>query len=335
MDLHLELFFFIIAKCFGLKINERKFNMKLLDSKIYFFSLGIVSTVAAMFLISSVFFIDGKKSLNTPISEDFPQGYRIITPEMPPALEFAGEKIPLENFEVKERMEREFIVSTYFHSYTILAIKRSGRWFPVIEPILKKNGVPDDFKYLCVAESNMENVISPAGATGFWQFLKPTAEKFGLEVNSQVDERYNVEKSTEAACKYLLDAYQKFGSWITAAAAFNMGTNGADNQLDRQKADNYFNLVLGTETSRYIGRIVSLKYIMNNAEKYGFDLKEDERYQPLKYTEITLDGSVNNFADFAGSYGINYKKLKYYNPWLRDTTLSNQGKKPYKIKLPD
>ncbi len=309
--------------------------MKLLDSKVYFFSLGIISTVAALFLISSVFFIGGKSSIYKPQGEDFPQGYRIISPEMPAALEFAGERIPIENFEVKERMEREFIVNTYFHSYTILAIKRSARWFPVIEPILKKNGVPDDFKYLCVAESNMENVVSPAGAAGFWQFLKPTAEKFGLEVNGQIDERYNVEKSTEAACKYLLDAHEKFGSWITAAAAFNMGTDGADNQLDRQKADNYFNLVLGTETSRYIGRIVSLKYIMNNPEKYGFDFKKYEKYKPLEFYEITLDGSVNNFSDFAGSYGINYKILKYYNPWLRDTTLDNQDKKSYLIKIPE
>ena len=309
--------------------------MKLLDSKIYFFSLGIVSTIAALFLISSVFFTKGKSSIIQPKGEEFPQGYRIISPEMPESLEFAGERIPTENFEVKERMEREFIVSTYFHSYTILAIKRSARWFPVIEPILKKNGVPDDFKYLCVAESNMENVISPAGATGFWQFLKPTAEKFGLEVNDQVDERYNVEKSTEAACKYLLDAYQQFGSWITAAAAYNMGTDGADNQIDRQKADNYFNLVLGTETSRYIGRMVSLKYIMTNPEKYGFDLKEYEKYKPLEFYNITLDGSVNNFSDFASSYGINYKILKYFNPWLRDTTLTNRNKKSYLIKIPE
>ena len=309
--------------------------MKLLDSKIYFFSLGIVSTIAALFLISSVFFINGKNTVNQPPGEDFPQGYRIISPEMPESMEFAGERIPIENFEVKERMEREFIVNTYFHSYTILAIKRSARWFPVIEPILKKNGVPDDFKYLCVAESNMENVISPAGATGFWQFLKPTAQKFGLEVNDQVDERYNVEKSTEAACKYLLDAYSQFGSWITAAAAFNMGTSGADNQIDRQKADNYFNLVLGTETSRYIGRMVSLKYIMKNPEKFGFDLQEYEKYKPLEYYNITLDGSVNNFSDFATSYGINYKILKYYNPWLRDTTLTNRNKKSYLIKMPE
>jgi peptidoglycan lytic transglycosylase D len=309
--------------------------MKLLNSRIYFFSLGIVSAIAAMFLISSVFLIGEKNPLKTPRGEDYPQGYRIIVPEMPSSLEFAGERIPTENFEVKERMEREFIVNTYFHSYTILAIKRSVRWFPVIEPILKNNGVPDDFKYLCVAESNMENVTSSAGATGFWQFLKATAQKYGLEVNDQVDERYSVEKSTEAACKYLLDAYQKFGSWITAAAAFNMGTEGTDNQLDRQKADNYFNLVLGTETSRYVGRIVALKYIMNNAEKYGFDVNEIEGYQPLKYSEITLDGSVKNFSDFADRYGMNYKTLKYYNPWLRDTTLENKNNKSYKIKIPE
>ncbi len=309
--------------------------MKSNNTKYYFFGLGVISTMGALFLISSMFFTSNNPSPNQPDNEDFPQGYRIISPELPASLEFAGEKIPTENFEVRERMEREFIVNTYFHSYTILALKRSARWFPVIEPILKINGIPEDFKYLCVAESNMENVVSPAGATGFWQLMKAAAEKYGLEVNNQVDERYHVEKSTEAACKYLLDAYNQFGSWIMAAASYNMGTNGTENQIGRQQANDYFNLVLNPETSRYIARIVSLKYILNNPEKYGFDLNDYEKYKPLKYYTVTIDGSVSDFAGFAKSYNINYKTLKYFNPWLRDVMLDNRNNKTYELKIPE
>jgi len=304
-------------------------------TKVYYFSLGIICTIGALFLISIVFFADNESALNSPPGEDFPQGYKIISPEMPASMDFAGERIPLENFEVKERMEREFIVNTYFHSYTILAIKRSARWFPVIEPILKKYSVPEDFKYLCVAESNLENVISPAGATGFWQIMKETGEKYGLEINTQVDERYNVEKSTEAACKYLLDAYLEFGNWTMAAASYNMGIDGTIKLIGRQAAKNYFNLVLGSETSRYLGRVVSLKYIMINPEKFGFNINDYERYEPLKFYNVTLDGSVTDFTTFATSYGINYKILKYYNPWLRDTLLDNRNKKLYSIKIPE
>jgi hypothetical protein len=236
---------------------------------------------------------------------------------------------------VRERIEREFIVNTYWHSLTILAIKRANRWFPVIEPILKKNNVPDDFKYLCVTESTLENVVSPAGATGFWQFMKAAGKQYGLEINSQVDERYHIEKSTQAACEYLKDAYESYGTWTMAAASYNMGTNGASNQIERQKTENYYNLVLNPETSRYIARMVAFKYIMQNSEAYGFDIKDDELYKPLKSFEIVLDSSVNDFADYSIALGLNYKILKLYNPWLRDNFLSNRYRKVYKIKLPE
>ncbi|MCW8803621.1 MAG: lytic transglycosylase domain-containing protein, partial [Ignavibacteriaceae bacterium] len=200
--------------------------MKNSKSKFYYYFLGIVVTAGSTILLVILFLTDNKTIANSNPDEDFPQGYRIISPEIPNYLEFAGEKIPTENFEVYERMDREFLSNTYWHSATILAIKRANRWFPVIEPILKKNNIPDDFKYLCVAESNLENVISPAGATGFWQFMKPAGEKYGLEINSQVDERYDVEKSTDAACKYLQDSYDMFASWIVSAASYNMGQDG-------------------------------------------------------------------------------------------------------------
>jgi membrane-bound lytic murein transglycosylase D len=303
-------------------------------SYLYYFFLGIIVTLGLVFFSITLFFADNTANANSSPNEDFPQGYKIISPEIPAYLEFAGEKIPTENFEVFERMEREFLSNTYWHSATILAIKRANRWFPIIEPILKKNNLPDDFKYLCVAESNLENVISPAGATGFWQFMKPAGEKYGLEINSQVDERYDVEKSTEAACKYLNDSYNMFGSWITAAASYNMGQDGIEEQQGRQKSNNYFNLVLNSETSRFVARIVSLKYILQSPEKYGFDITEEKKYKPLAYDEVTLDSSVTDMADYANTLGVNYFILKMYNPWLRDNALSNKSKKSYSIKIP-
>ncbi len=255
-------------------------------------------------------------------------------PEIPDKLNFAGERVPLENFEVKERIQREFLVNTYWYSSTILGMQRANRWFPVIDPILKRYNIPDDFKYIPVIESDLTNAISPAGAVGFWQITEAVAKKYGLEVNNEVDERYNVEKSTEAACKYFLDAYNKYKSWTLAAASFNMGMNGMDRQLERQKAHNYYNLVLSDETSRYIPRVIAIKQIFTHPKEYGFDLTESELYPPLKTYNITIDSSVSNWADFAIGRGINYKILKYYNPWLRDTFLTNLQNKVYKIKMP-
>ncbi|MBE0573159.1 MAG: lytic transglycosylase domain-containing protein [Ignavibacteriaceae bacterium] len=308
--------------------------MKNSNSNFYYLFPGIIITIGLIFFTIAIFFTDNTTNASSNPYEDFPQGYKIISPEIPSYLEFAGEKIPTENFEVYERMEREFLSNTYWHSATILAIKRANRWFPLIEPILKRNNIPDDFKYLAVAESNLENVISPAGATGFWQFMKPAGEKYGLEINSQVDERYDVEMSAEAACKYLRDSYDMFGSWIVAAASYNMGQDGVTKQRERQKAKNYFNLVLNSETSRFVARIVSLKYILQNPERYGFDIKPEDKYKPLEYSEITLDSSVADLADYATSLGVNYFILKMYNPWLRDNYLSNNTKRAYTIKLP-
>jgi len=310
--------------------------VRAVKSKLVYFLFGVIITIITVFISASVIPSNGNVSV-TPYNPDeqFPQGYKIISPQIPEYMEFAGEKVPLENFEVFERIEREFIVNTYWHSSTILAIKRANRWFPVIEPILKKNNIPDDFKYLCVAESNLENAISPAGATGFWQFLNEAGKKYGLEINTLIDERYHVEKSTQAACNYLKDAYRMFGTWTMAAASYNMGTNGADNQIKRQKTNNYYNLVLNTETNRYIARILSIKYLMQNLEAYGFDIKKNQLYQPLKHYEVSMDTSVSDFADYAKSLGINYKILKLYNPWLRESYLSNPGRNVYNIKVPD
>jgi len=303
-------------------------------SGIYIFLISVFAMIALIIIVTTIFLNNNTTTASEFLDKDFPQGYKITSPEIPNYLEFAGEKIPTENFEVFERMDREFISNTYYHSATILALKRATRWFPVIEPILKKNNIPDDFKYLCVAESNMENVVSPAGATGFWQFMKEAGEKYDLEINSLVDERYDVWKSTEAACKYLKDSYEMFGSWSLAAASYNMGQDGVTLQMERQKAKDYFNLVINSETSRFVARIVALKYILQNPAAYGYDIRDDEKYNPIEYYEIKLDSSVSDFPDYAKSLGINYFILKMYNPWLRDNYLTNNSKQVYMIKLP-
>ncbi|MGE5804438.1 MAG: lytic transglycosylase domain-containing protein [Ignavibacteria bacterium] len=309
--------------------------MAMINEKFRYYIFGVLSVFAVLFLLGSFFFTIDKNSKADMPQQDFPQGYKIISPKIPKTVEFAGETIPTENSDIFERIEREFLSNTYWHTATVLAVKRASRWFPVIEPILKKNNIPDDFKYLCVAESNLENVTSPAGAVGFWQFVEETGKKYGLEINNTIDERYHVEKATEAACKFLRDSYSMFGSWISAAASYNLGQSGINLQLERQKTRNYFNLVLNSETSRYVSRIIALKYILSEPSKYGFDIGEDELYKPLEYSEMNLNTSVLDFADFASRQGINYYTLKLYNPWIRDNYLINKKHKEYLIKIPE
>lgn len=303
---------------------------KSVKTKFIYFSAGILTGAVVLFLF-------GYTKLDKAIVQEteFPQGYKIISPVLPDDPEFAGEEVPVENFEVKERIDREFLVNTYWHSFTMLSMKRAGRWFPVIEEILDENNIPEDFKYLSVIESGLANAVSPAGATGFWQFMEASAVKYGLEVNDNVDERYHVEKSTEAACKYLNEAYDKFGSWTIAAASYNMGMNGMGKQLARQKTRNYYNLVLSEETSRYIARIIALKAIMENPEDYGFSLDDDDLYSELDIYDIEVNYPVHDLADWAINKGINYKILKMYNPWLRDISLINKNRKTYLIKMPE
>lgn len=304
-------------------------------SKAYYFLAGMLTVTGLLYISTNIFFTH---NTSAPVDENydgkFPQDYKIISPKIPDNVSIFGEGVPLENFEVYERVDREILVNTYWHSATILAIKRANRWFPVIEPILKQNNIPDDFKYLAVVESNLENVVSPAGATGFWQFIKSASKQYGLEVNDEVDERYDVEKSTVAACKYLNTAYKMFGNWTMSASSYNAGISGIDKWSGLQKATNYWNLVLNSETLRYVSRIIAMKLIMENPSAFGYDLKDNDLYQPLKYTEVELNTSVANFADYAATLGVNYKTLKLYNPRLRDTSLKNKGGTVYKIKVP-
>lgn len=252
----------------------------------------------------------------------------------PAAVDFAGESAPLQITDVKERFERELLVNANLDASTLLIIKRANRAFPVIEPILAKYGVPDDFKYLAVIESSLMNAVSPAGARGVWQFMEATAKENGMEVNSEVDERYHLEKATEAACKYLLNAKQKFGTWTLAAASYNGGITGVNRQIDIQKVTDYYDLLLTDETSRYVFRILALKEIMKNPQLYGFTIVPEELYENLPSRKVAVDSTIADLADFAKSQGINYKILKIHNPWLRDKKLQNASKKRYEIEIP-
>ena len=252
----------------------------------------------------------------------------------PTEVDFAGENMPLELLDVRERFDRELLVNANLHASTILIIKRANRAFKIIEPILEKNGVPNDFKYLAVIESSLINAVSPAGAKGVWQFMPATAKEIGMEVNDCVDERYHLEKSTEAACKFLLAAKAKFGSWTLAAASYNGGITGVNRQIDLQKVANYYDLLLNDETSRYVFRILALKEIMKAPEKFGFEITKQDLYELYPTRKIEIDTTINNLADFAIRQGVNYKILKLYNPWLRDIKLENKIRKKYLIELP-
>lgn len=252
----------------------------------------------------------------------------------PTEVDFAGEKAPLQIADVKERFDRELLVNANLHSSTILIMKRANRAFPIIEPILKQYGVPDDFKYLAVIESALMNAVSPSGAKGVWQFMPDTAKEKGMEVNEGVDERYHLKKATEAACKYLLQAKEKFGNWTLAAASYNGGMTGVNNKITEQKVSDYYDLLLTDETSRYVFRILALKEIMKNPTLYGFDVAKHELYDNIPTKTIEVDSSITDLATFAKAQGINYKILKIHNPWLRDKKLVNTAKKKYLIEIP-
>jgi len=289
--------------------------------------------IGNLILVSAINNKDGesKTAFKTNDEENLgPQYYAI---KVPGYLDFAGEPVPLHIDDVKERLERELLVNGYRHSNTFLLLKRQTRWFPVIERILAEEGVPDDFKYLCVAESGLAQVVSPAGATGFWQFMSRTAKEYNLEVNSEVDERYHVEKSTRAACQYLKRAKNKFGNWTAAAASYNMGMGGFSNQQKRQAEPDYYDILLNSETSRYVFRILAYKEILANPQNYGFMLDYQDQYQPYQYREVFVDYSVDHFATFAKQHNTNYKTIKILNPWLRDKSLTVQ-KNTYQIKVP-
>lgn len=276
---------------------------------------------------------------DAPTDENFEKkiinDYNVYALQVPGYLDFAGEQMPLNNPDIYERMDRELLVNTYWQSNGLLMFKRANKYFPIIEPILAEYGIPDDFKYLAVIESGLTNAKSPAGARGVWQIMKTTGRENGLEVNANVDERYNLEKATRVACKYLQKAKDRLGSWTLAAAAYNAGNAGVSKRLKAQKVDSYYDLLLGEETGRYLFRIVALKEILNNPDKYGFNFRNKDLYSYVPTYKVGVDSAVTNFADFAKGFGVNYKILKIHNPWLREKHLNNKSKKQYFIEIPE
>ncbi|MDR2868306.1 MAG: lytic transglycosylase domain-containing protein [Bacteroidales bacterium] len=257
----------------------------------------------------------------------------LVLPPLPSSLTFAGENVPLDVYWVREALEREVINVVYNHSRTIQIILRTGRFFPQMSQILNEEGISQDFLYLCVAESSLEQVVSPAKAAGFWQFMETTGKKYGLEIRDEMDERYDVEKSTRAACKYLKNNYKMLESWTLAAAGYNMGETGVKNALKQQSSNNYWDLYLNTETSRYIYRILAYKVVMENKELYHIDIAENQLHKPIPTRNIAIDTTINDLYLFAQQNSVTYRELKTLNPWLRSTKLTVSGKK-YTILLP-
>ena len=299
---------------------------------------SLIAVVAFVFGVSFVLvtgFITNEPKDDKTLVAEKASPCNVNSLSVPKELDFAGERVPLEDPEVNMRLDREFLVNTYWQSNAILLIKRANKYFPIIEPILEEYGVPDDFKYLALAESGLTQVVSPAGATGFWQLMKATAQEYGLEVNANVDERYHVEKSTHVACKYLLNSKERFETWTLAAAAYNAGNAGVFRQLERQKVSDYYDLLLVEETSRYVFRILAMKTIIGNYEDYGFQIDKEHFYPEIAVKKVEVDTSVSDLASFAKEMNISYKTLKLHNPWLREINLVNHSKKKYSLEIPE
>ncbi|MEO9569971.1 MAG: lytic transglycosylase domain-containing protein [Polaribacter sp.] len=260
--------------------------------------------------------------------------YKIKSLELPNNLNLAGERVPLEISDVRERMDRELLVNTYWQSNGLLLIKRANKYFPILEPLLKKYDLPDDFKYLALAESAFIDETSSAGAAGMWHFMKTTGKEFGLEINKNVDERYNIEKSTKVAAEYLKKSKERFNSWTLAAAAYNAGNYGISKRLKTQEVDSYYDALLPDETERYVFRIIALKEVISNPKKYGFVYEEKDLYTLAKTRTIKVDTAISNITRFAKKFGLTYKEFKIHNAWLRENKLNNKSRKLYEIKIP-
>ncbi|MBL7962252.1 MAG: lytic transglycosylase domain-containing protein [Flavobacteriales bacterium] len=293
-------------------------------------ALVLLATVAVQVLISST----SNEGTDLDHQRQFNDSYKVFSLTLPSEITFCGEPVPMDKLDVRERLDRELLVNTYWQSNSLLALKRATRWFPMIEEVLRENGVPDDMKFIALIESGLTNTVSPKGATGYWQFMKETALQYGMEVNGEVDERYHVRRSTEAACRYLKEAHAKYGSWALAAASYNLGPGGLDRQLERQQVGNYFDLLLPEETSRYVFRVLAMKEILRDPARYGFHLREQDRYAPYRTRTVSVTGPVTDITAFATRQGTDYKTVKLLNPWLRDAKLTNKEGRNYTLLLP-
>lgn len=296
-------------------------------------SILVAGILCILIFFSSGLFSFGKDKKPVNISQKPPVA-RYSSPALPDSMDFCGEKVPLNRRDIREQFDREVLYNYYQPGNILYIIKLSHRYFPMIEAKLKARGIPEDMKFLCVAESNLQNLISKVGATGFWQFMRETAPAYGLEVNANVDERYNVEKSTEAACKYLEAAYKKFGSWTAAAASYNCGQGGFNGHSDFQQTRHYYDLMLPEETNRYIFRILTFKYFMTQADELGFSVPEKDGYEELPTRKVIVTQTVSNLTNFAKANGVTYKTLRQYNPWIRGKSLPVRAGKQYEILLP-
>ncbi len=295
----------------------------------------IITAIALIAISFTALFLSSLKE-NALSPEERKRGVPFATTsvDIPSSVEFCSQKVDLTRFDMRERYDREINSFTYLHSTTMLLIKKANRYFPIIEPILQENNIPDDFKYLAVIESSLdERAISKAKAVGLWQFMEDTGRIYGLEINTQVDERYHIVKSTQAACRYLSDAYRKYGDWVSVAASYNGGMGRISSELSKQQVDSAFDLLLVEETSRYVFRIMAMKEIFSNPYKYGFILKKENLYPTIETQTVKVSQDILDFADFARKYDINYYLLKTFNPWLRDRGLKTNGR-TYLIDIP-
>jgi membrane-bound lytic murein transglycosylase D len=295
------------------------------------FLLGVLVTV----LLATQFSFRNNEANTSNKKRSNEDRHQWFAPGIPDKLNFAGEPVPLERWDVEEKFDRELLLNYYSPGNIVYLIKLANKNFPIISERLKANGVPDDFKYLCIAESNMQGwAVSRAGAVGYWQFMNGTAPGYGLETSSQVDQRRDLEKSTDAACKYLKQAYAKFGNWTAAAASYNCGMGGYNSQATFQRTKNYYDLYLPEETNKYIFRILAFKYLLEHAEELGFTVADEEKYEPVPESVVTVSSSIPDLAAFAISNGTSYKILKLMNPWIKGKSLSVAKGKTYAIKLP-
>jgi len=298
------------------------------------YHLLITLTAVALTAIITLNFRTKSNLCDEEYQRAFQENYRIFSPVIPDSMDFCGERVPLEIYHVYERMDRELLVNVYWQSNIMLLIKRANRFFPIIEPILAAQGVPDDMKYLALAESGFTHAVSPAGATGYWQFLRATGQQQGLEINNDIDERYHLEKATVAAARYLKSHYNRFGSWTLAAAAYNTGNGNLTRHIQNQQTRDYYSLHMPEETMRYVFRILALKTILEDPISYGIILREKDLYPQVPVKTVVVDTAITSLFDFARQQGTTFQQLRALNPWLRSDNLPNRNKKRYEISIP-
>lgn len=309
-------------------------NVNKLKARLKKITLALGSFICLLLLMQVFNFSTLGSTEEAAYAHYFDTHLKTLGLNLPEKLDFSGEQVPLNDFTIMESLDKELLVNTYGPTQTLLLLKRSARWFPVIEPILRQHGVPEDFKYIAVVESGLTNPVSPANATGYWQLIDETAKNYGLRINEEVDERYSIEKSTEAACRYFNEAYARLKNWTLVAASYNMGMNGIQSQLNSQKVSSYYDLYLSGETSRYLYRILAIKEVLTRPKAYGFFLQKKDTYQPLRTRKTAVNTPIPNLADYALQNGTNYKILKLLNPWLRGSSLNNPEGSLYYLSFP-